>query len=348
MTEPTEVRLLALPLRESLDAAHDTTGGSTRLLTVVSVTDGETTGWGECSALGLPGYTSETARSVFDLLAGGDSVDPARSPMASAALEMARFDARLRRSGRSLAVSLGVEATTVPAGAAVGLGSIDDVVERVGGLVVEGYRRVKLKITPGHDRDVVSAVRSRHPDLELQIDANGSYGGNDLDVLLTLGEMVTVIEQPVPAGEEARAEPLVKGAGAVVVWDESVRSRADAERLHAVGLLEGMAVKSGPLGGVGAAADLVAWAAARGIRVMVGGLLESGLGRHAMAAIAGLPGVDLVGDLSPARRWLADDPWPDLVMRRGRIQVPTTVGVAPPPDPERLDAVTIDRAIPQT
>ena len=108
----------------------------------------------------------------------------------------------------------------------------------------------------------------------------------------------------------------------MVVWDESVRSRDDAERLHADGLLEGMSIKPGPLGGIAAAADLIAWAADRDVRVMVGGLLESGLGRHALAALAALPGVDLVGDLSPARRWLADDPWPDLVMRDGRIPVP--------------------------
>jgi len=131
----------------------------------------------------------------------------------------------------------------------------------------------------------------------------------------------------------------------VVVWDESVRSRRDAERLHADGHLEGMSIKPGPLGGVTAAAELIAWAAARDVHVMVGGLLESGLGRHALAALAGLPGVDLAGDLSPARRWLASDPWPDLVMHEGRIQVPDGPGVAPPPDQDTLDALTLDGAV---
>ena len=345
MSTPAEVRLLALPVRESLDAAHESSGGATRLLTVVRVTDGETDGWGECSALSAPGYTTETARSAFDLLAGGDPLDPIRSPMASAALEMAGLDRQLRRSGRSLASSLGVECTDVVAGATVGLGPVDRVVERVDRLVVEGYRRVKLKITPGHDRDVLATVRSRHPDLELQVDANGSYGVDDLDQLLVLDDLgVTVIEQPVAVAREAGAASRLAGAQAVVVWDESVRSREDAERLQGDGLLEGMSIKPGPLGGVGAAADLVGWAAGHDVHVMVGGLLESGLGRHALAAVAGLSGVDLVGDLSPARRWLAADPWPDLVMKDGRIQVPTTVGVAPPPDADVLDALTIERA----
>jgi O-succinylbenzoate synthase len=342
----TEVRLLELGLVESLDAAHGTAGGGTRPLTVVRLTDGDDTGWGECAALGAPGYTAETAGSAFDLLAGGAPIDPVRFPMAAAALAMARLDLELRREGRSLAVSLGAERGEVPAGATVGLGPIDEVVGRVDRMAADGYRRVKVKVTPGHDSDVLTAVRSRHPDLELQVDANGSYGRDDLDALGALDEVgVTVIEQPVAVGDEVEAAPLVEHAGAVIVWDESVRSRGDAERLHRAGLLEGVSIKPGPLGGIAAAADLIAWAAPREVRVMVGGLLESGLGRHALAALAALPGVDLVGDLSPAGRWLADDPWADLALSGGRIAVPTTAGVAPPPDPDRLDAVTTRRAL---
>jgi O-succinylbenzoate synthase len=259
---------------------------------------------------------------------------------------MAGLDLELRRDGRSLAASLRVERPSVPAGATVGLGPVDQVVARVDRFVAEGYRRVKLKVTPGHDVVVLTAVRSRHPDLELQVDANGSYGGGDLDALRALDEVgLTVIEQPVAVGREVAAISLVERVRAAVVWDESVRSRDDAERLHDEGLLRGLSIKPGPLGGVSAAAELIAWAAARDVRVMVGGLLESGLGRHALAALAGLPGVDLPGDLSPASRWLGRDPWPDLVLHEGRIRVPTTPGVAPPPDPDVLDALTLDHAV---
>ncbi len=343
MSPGIEVRLLELPLVESLDAAHGTSGGASRPVAVVGLTDGDVAGWGECAALGEAGYTAETARSAFELLGSGAPIDRVRFPMAAAALEMAERDLELRRAGRSLAGSLGVERREVPAGATVGLGPVEDVGDRVDRLVADGYRRVKLKITPGHDVDTISAVRSRHPDLELQADANGSYERDDLPALRALEAFgLTVIEQPVAVGDEVAAEALVADASAVVVWDESVRSGDDAERLHRDGLLEGISIKPGPLGGIAAASDLIAWAAERDVRVLVGGLLESGLGRHALAALAALPGVDLVGDLSPAGRWIADDPWPDLVMSGGRILVPTTPGVAPPPDPERLDAVTIE------
>ena len=345
MSHRTEVRLLELPLVESLDTAHGTSGGTHRPLVVVGLTAGDVTGWGECAALGAAGYTAETARSAFELLSVGGAVDPARFPMAAAAMEMAGLDLDLRRAERSLAASLGVGRRDVPAGATVGLGPIAEVVDRVDRLVADGYRRVKLKIRPGHDADVLRAVRARHPEVELQADANGTYDRGDLPALRALEEVgLTVIEQPVAVGNEAVARSLLADESAVIVWDESVRSRGDAARLHDAGLLRGMSIKPGPLGGIDAAADLVVWAADRGVRIMVGGLLESGLGRHALAVLAALPGVDVVGDLSTAGRWLADDPWPDLVMREGRIQVPTTVGVAPLPDPERLDAATIARS----
>ena len=91
------------------------------------------------------------------------------------------------------------------------LGRRTSVVGRVDRLVGEGYRRVKLKVTPGHDMVVLAAVRSRHPDLELQVDANGSYGGGDLDALRALDEVgLTVIEQPVAVGQEAAAISLVQ------------------------------------------------------------------------------------------------------------------------------------------
>ena len=72
-------------------------------------------------------------------------------------------------------------------------------------------------------------------------------------------------------------------------------------------------------------------------------MLETGLGRRALAAVAGLPGFTLTGDLSPAARWLAADPWQDLTMTDGRITVPTTPGAAPEPDPYVLDRYRIEQ-----
>ena len=73
-------------------------------------------------------------------------------------------------------------------------------------------------------------------------------------------------------------------------------------------------------------------------------MLESGLGRHALAAFAGQDAITVTGDLSPASRWLAVDPWPDLAMNEGRIAVPTAAGIAPSPNLDLLDQVTVQIA----
>jgi L-alanine-DL-glutamate epimerase-like enolase superfamily enzyme len=72
-------------------------------------------------------------------------------------------------------------------------------------------------------------------------------------------------------------------------------------------------------------------------------MLESALGRHALAAFAANDGVEITGDVSPSRRWLATDPWPDLKMSDGMIAVPTSPGVAPLPDQDRIEDLTIYR-----
>ena len=83
---------------------------------------------------------------------------------------------------------------------------------------------------------------------------------------------------------------------------------------------------------------------AAGMHATIGGMLESGLGRHVLAALAPLPAFTLVGDLSPAGRWLADDPFPDITMRSGMIAAPSRLGIAGEPFANRLERYTVRRA----
>ncbi len=80
---------------------------------------------------------------------------------------------------------------------------------------------------------------------------------------------------------------------------------------------------------------------ANNVGASVGGMLECGLGRHALAAIGALDGFSITGDLSPASQWLSEDPWPDIEMVGPDIVVPTTPGVAPPPDQAVLERLTL-------
>jgi O-succinylbenzoate synthase len=350
-----EVRLLGLPLRAALVAAHDPAPEQVRLLTVVRLeTDDGDVGWGECSALNQVGYSSESAQTAYDLLTSdprlsthgrGDDVR-AEAPMAMAALEMAEFDLRLRSLGVSLASYLGVHRTTVPAGAVISLGSVETTTAQVHQAAQDGFARVKLKVAPearsGIDPvAVVSAVVNRFEHMEVHVDANGSF---DADSIRELEGMVaagaTAVEQPLATQNTALSAELV-ARGLPVIADESATSLDAVQELIERQACAGVVVKPSRLGGLFPAFELMGWCLENGVAVAAGGMQESGLGRSALAVVAAHEACTITGDVSPAHRWLAADPWDDVEMIEGRITVPTTSGVAPLPEATLLDRYTI-------
>jgi O-succinylbenzoate synthase len=258
---------------------------------------------------------------------------------------MALLDVELRSRHQSLASWLGATAFDVPAGVAVGLGPVPRVTERVAELAAEGFARAKLKIAPGNDARLVAAVQAAVGGIELQLDGNGSYREEHLDLLADLAASgIAALEQPFPAAETSLAARLVERSPVPVVADEAATSRPVVEELRRIGALSAVSIKPSRLGGIVAARDLHDTCAALQLPATAGGMIETGLGRHALAAVAALPGFTLTGDLSPARRWLAADPWPDLEMVGGRIVVPVGPGVAPSPDHELLERYTAKRS----
>ncbi len=349
MTDTTtyvDIRLLSLPVHNQLRTAHDRGASGTRDLVVVHVETAHGSGWGECSALNQPNYSSEYARGAYELLSRTSLIDPLVAPMAHAALEMAELDMTLKAAGESLATYLGAGYEWVTAGVAVGLSSLSVTLDDISALAVEGFTRVKLKVVPGPSVAIVEEVRRRFPEVELQVDANASFTSDTLGELLTMVQAgVTAIEQPFEVSDLASLRALIDSTNLPVVADESVATITDAHQLHQAGLLRTISLKAPRLGGLSTAMALRALCVEWGVALTAGGMLECGLGRHALAALAATPGFTITGDVSPARRWLADDPWPDLTMIDGRIKVPTGAGVAPEPDMERLDHFTIQRAL---
>lgn len=339
------VWLLHLPTSDQLTAAHTKAGGTGRWLTVVGLrADGPESpviGWGECAALNEPTYTPEWAAGAYSMLTAHEPVDHAGSPLAAAALAMADLDASLRAQGRSLADHLGTAGRRVRAGAVVGLGSIDETVTAVDRLVQTGYRRIKLKVTPNHLADPIRAVTATYPGLEVQADANGSLTEVDVPALLAATQAgLRAIEQPFGVGDLDAAARLVATGEIQVVADEALTTPDDVERLAAAGAATAVTIKPPKLGGLAPALDALALAQAVGMGATIGGMLESGLGRHQLAALAGDPRLTLTGDVSPARRWLAQDPFEDLVMQGSEIVVPDRVGIAGDPDPDTMARFT--------
>jgi O-succinylbenzoate synthase len=349
-----EVRLVAIPLLDRLAAAHDPDPSPTRQLTIVEVVDeAGRSGFGECSALTRAGYTDEWAAGAFEELRRRGTMIGLTSPMAHAAVEMGMLDLELRAEERSLATHVhrlaGLAAdtvpATVPAGFVVPLGTPDEVLAAADGFVRQGIGRMKIKIDPDHLSAVIGPVRAAYPDLDLQVDGNGSLDRTHLDELLALDALgVSAIEQPFAVNDIDAARVLVAHCRADVVADEAATDLAAVTRLVEIGACTAVSIKPPRLGGLQATMRVYRWCAESGVALTAGGMLESGLGRRALAAVASLPGFTITGDVSPARRWLAEDPWPDLDMAHGRIAVPVEPGIAPPPDRALLDRLTLDRA----
>ncbi len=354
-----EIRRLMLPLTAPLVTRHGQVTG--RDIVVVRIDADEGVGWGECSALPEPTYTDEFASEAFAVLSQELAPRLVRrrlsvsdlhakvsafpgNPMAKASLEMALLDVVLTSKSMSLGDWLGVSNISSPAGATIGIVSEAEALEQVAAFRAEGYRRIKLKISSSAGLDVVRRVSEEFPELELQIDPNGGCRPDDIARLVNISEHLSAIEQPFDPKQIEASRQLVAQVDIPIIADEPIDSLEAAQELVRNKACSAIAVKPPRLGGLVRTIELRDACLKWGVPLSAGGMLECGLGRHSLAAVAAMDGFDVAGDLSPASRWIRVDPWPDIEFdttgELGTIAVPTGNGVAPKPDLEVLGSVT--------
>jgi O-succinylbenzoate synthase len=263
--------------------------------------------------------------------------------MAKAALEMAVLDAELRTEGRSWARELGAVHDRVPSGVSVGIfDSIPQLLDAVDGYLDAGYVRIKLKIEPGWDIEPVRAVRERFgDDVLLQVDANTAYTLRDARHLAQLDAFdLLLIEQPLEEEDVLGHAELARQISTPVCLDESIVSAQTAAAAIRLGACSVINIKPGRVGGYLEAVRIHDLAAAHGLPVWCGGMVETGLGRAANAALGALPGFTLPGDISASDRFYQTDVTEPLVLEDGHMAVPTGPGLGVTPIPEVLRAVT--------
>ena len=354
-----ELRRIALPLVTPFRTSFDTQLVKDALLVRVITPDAE--GWGECVALAEPLYSSEWADGAQALirgflapmvLAAGDVtasqvakiLEPIKGhPMAKAAVEMGILDAELRSVGMALSTFLGAVVDRVPSGVSVGImDSIPELLDAVGGYLDAGYVRIKLKIEPGWDTEPVRAVRERFgPDVPLQVDANTAYTRADARHLARLDPFdLLLIEQPLAEDDLRGHAELARQITTPVCLDESITSARSAADAIAIGACRVVNVKPGRVGGYLEARRVAAVCAAQGVAVWCGGMVETGLGRAANAALAACPEFTMVGDVSGSDRFFSRDITAPLTIEDGHLRVPTGPGLGVDVVPSILDEVT--------
>lgn len=224
----------------------------------------------------------------------------------------------------------GTDAVAVPAGAAIPVGPVAETVAAAQRCVDAGYTRVKLKVMPGTAYFSVQAVRKAFPDLVISLDANQSFTEHDIEELRNLDELdIAWIEEPLdprrpvasgPHDLFARLAQLQRRIKTPVCLDESIVSARDLARVLKHPELKCFALKIGKFGGIEPALQFVHMAQARGMRVWMGGMYDTGVSRRMHAAFETLSGVSDAGDIGATSRYFDTDVTnPPYTVERGQV-----------------------------
>jgi O-succinylbenzoate synthase len=336
------VRRVRMPLVHFFETSFGRT--TERQMILVEAVAGGVSGWGEVTAGEDPFYNEEWTDSAWLILRdyaapkvigrklggaeeAGSLFEHIRGHrMARGGLEAAIWDLEARMAGEPLWKRIGGGARKeISCGVSIGIqNSTPELLSKIETELAAGYQRIKVKIKPGWDVDVIREIRKQFPSIKLMADANSAYTLDDADHLKKLDEFyLMMIEQPLAHDDIIDHAVLQARLETPVCLDECIRSARHAEqaiRLRACGIIN---IKLGRVGGFGEARKVHDVAQAAGVPVWCGGMLESGVGRSHNIALSTLPNFVLPGDVSASKRyWTRDVIRPPVeVTPRGTIAV---------------------------
>jgi O-succinylbenzoate synthase len=265
--------------------------------------------------------------------------------MAKAALENALWDIEAQQKGLTLAKLIGGTLEEIPCGVSIGIqNSVEELLDRIQRELGAGYQRIKVKIKPGWDIEVLERVRARFPSIPLIADANSAYTLDDLAHLKQLDRFfLMMIEQPLGWEDLVDHARLQREIATPICLDESIHTPEDARKAIEIGACKIINLKLGRVGGFTSARAAHDICLARKVPVWCGGMLESGIGRACNIALSSLPGFTLPGDVSASRRyWQQDIIDPEVeVNPQGMIRVPQVPGLGFAPNLELIEKVTV-------
>ncbi|GEN88428.1 o-succinylbenzoate synthase [Oceanobacillus sp. FSL W8-0428] len=355
------IRHLQMKLKAPFTTSFGTFTNRDFLLLEAKDEDG-TIGWGESVAFHAPWYNEETLQTNWHMLEDfliplilnkelkhPDEVNEIfsairKNNMAKSTLEGAVWDIYAQQTNQPLAKVLGGAKEKIEVGISIGIQkSINDLVKLVDGYIQEGYKRMKVKIKPGWDVDVMRTLREKFPDTAIMADANSAYRLADIDLLKQLDDFdLTMIEQPLASDDIIDHAKLQKELKTPICLDESIHSLEDARKAVELGSTKIINIKIGRVGGLTEAKKIHDYCAENGIPVWCGGMLESGIGRSHNVALTTLPNFILPGDTAGSSRyWEKDIITPEVVAENGYITVPTEAGIGYEVDREAVEAYTV-------
>ncbi|MGB6779766.1 MAG: o-succinylbenzoate synthase [Planococcus citreus] len=332
---------------------------------VVEVKDEKgNSGWGESVAFHSPWYSEETVETNLHIIrdflvpivlendighpeeVNGLFAHLRKNNMAKSAVEGAVWDLYAKREQVTLARALGGQLEKIEVGISIGINeNMQELIETVRGFVEEGYKRIKVKIKPGFDVDVMRELRKQFPDVPMMADANSAYRLDDTELLKELDEFgLTMIEQPLASDDIIDHAKLQSQLKTPICLDESIHSLEDTRKAIELGSTKIINIKIGRVGGLTEAKKIHDYCLEKNIPVWCGGMLESGIGRAHNVALTTLPNFVLPGDTAGSSRyWEQDIILPEVTVEDGYITVPEGNGIGYEVDRQALERYTVDK-----
>jgi len=333
-----------------------------RIILVEAVCEG-IVGWAECVAGEGPFFSEEwtdeawaTLKTYLCPMLVGSIINSAEQSaermgkirghrMAKASLENALWDAEAKQKQLPLWKLLGGTRQEIACGVSIGIqDSVEQLLGKIETELAAGYQRIKVKVKPGWDLDVVQRIRSRWPNILLSCDANSAY---TLDDVVHLREFdafnLLMIEQPLWSDDIYQHSRLQSHLRTAICLDESIHSARDAAVAAELKACRIINIKVGRVGGLSEAQRIHDVCQQHGIPVWCGGMLESGIGRAHNIALSSLANFTLPGDVSASKRyWAHDIISPEVeVSSQGTIAMRNESGIGYQVDEEWIEKLTV-------
>jgi len=323
--EAVTLREIRMPLVHFFETSFGRTTAR-RILLVTIHSDG-LSGWGECVAGEHPFYSEEYIDTAWMVLAqhlipvvldkkiaSGRDVPVLLSKvrgnrMAKGALENAIWDAEANQKAVPLWKLLGGMRREIACGVSIGIqDTVEQLLDKIATELAAGYQRIKVKVKPGWDINVLSRIRERWPGILLSCDANSAYTLADADHLKQFDSFrLLMIEQPLWNDEIFAHACIQKQLETAICLDESIHHARAAQAAIEIGACRIINVKVGRVGGFSEAVRVHDVCRSHDIPVWCGGMLESGIGRSHNIALSTLENFRLPGDVSASQRYWEED-----------------------------------------
>ncbi len=359
--EAITLREIHMPLVHFFETSFGRTYSRRILLTTVHCEGVD--GWGECVVGEDPFYSSEWIESAWPTLKQylippllGKRLESAREcpalfgkvtghRMAKAGLENALWDAEALQKKQPLWKLLGGTRSEIPCGVSIGIqDSVEQLLDKIQTELAAGYRRIKVKVKPGWDVNVLERIRSRWADITLSCDANSAYTLDQVEHLRKFDQFnLLMIEQPLWNDDIYYHARLQKELRTAICLDESIVSARSAAFAADTGACRIINIKVGRVGGFSEALAIHDLCQAQKIPVWCGGMLETGIGRAQNIALSSLPNFSLPGDVSASKRyWKEDIIEPEVeVSPQGMIAVSAEPGRGYRVKPDLIEKLTV-------